>query len=295
MRTGSRKKLVFALRSRVARSILISVVTADLSYISLLVVLQLKEEMRRGINVNKDLFALGCSPDYRVTRYTACIVNGVRFSTTSRDANKKTQNSGIMLPGAGNPTNNDHSDYFGTLKEIICLQYHDNRSVVIFKGDWFMQGKDRIKNDGYFKSINVGKLAKTDDDYILATQAKKVFYLTDRDPANKGWKIVQTYDHRHLYNVSENEGVRYDADAYQEQEQAGRQQGHDTYAVGTEQVVPTANLRTEPLRRILAVVIDLMNKTASPVDNDNGDEVDDTCDNYVDEHDPFPDIDSDEE
>jgi hypothetical protein len=156
-----------------------------------------------------------------------------------------------------------------------------------------MQGKDRIKNDGYFKSINVGKLAKTDDDYILATQAKNVFYLTNRDPDDKGWKIVQTYDHRHLYNVSENEGVRYDADAYQEQEQAGRQQGQDTYAVGTEQVVPTT--KTDQHRRVPAVVIDLMNKNKSKVDNDNGDEVDDTCDNYVDEHDPFPDIDSDEE
>jgi hypothetical protein len=62
-----------------------------------------------------------------------------------------------MLPGARNPTNNDYSDYFGTLKEIICLQYHGNMLVVIFKGDWFMQGKDRIKNDGYFKSINEGR------------------------------------------------------------------------------------------------------------------------------------------
>jgi hypothetical protein len=66
---------------------LIFVVTADLSYISLLVVLQLKEEMKRGINVNLDLFALGCSSDFRVKKYTVCIVNGVRFSTTSRDAN----------------------------------------------------------------------------------------------------------------------------------------------------------------------------------------------------------------
>jgi hypothetical protein len=77
--------------------------------------------MKRGINVNPDLFALGCSPDFMVKKYTACIVNGVRFSTTSRDANKKTQNSGIMLTGARNPTNSDHNDYFGTLEEIICL------------------------------------------------------------------------------------------------------------------------------------------------------------------------------
>jgi hypothetical protein len=182
-----------------------------------------------------------------------------------------------MLPGAVNATNNERNDYFGTLKDIICLQYHDNMSVVIFKGEWFVQGKDQMKNDGYFKSMNVGRLANMNDDYILATRDKNFFYLTERDPANKGWKIVQINDHRHLYNVSENEGVRYDADAYQEQEPAGQQQGHDTYAVGTEQVVPTANLRTDPHRRVPAV--DLMNKNKSKVDNDNGDEVDDTCDN----------------
>ena len=83
--------------------------------------LQLKDEMTSGIEVNEDLFALACSPDLRVKKYTVCMVNGVRFSTLDRDANKKTQNSGIMLPGARNPTNNDHSDYFGTLKDIICL------------------------------------------------------------------------------------------------------------------------------------------------------------------------------
>jgi hypothetical protein len=31
------------------------------------------------------------------------------------------------------------------------------------------------------------------------------------------------------------------------------------------------------------------------LENDSGDEFDDTCDNYVDEHDLFPDIDNDEE
>lgn len=252
--------------------------------------------MRRGINVNKDLFALGCSPDYRVKRYTACIVNGVRFSTIGRDANKKTQNSGIMLPGAVNPKNTEQSDYFGTLKEIISLQYHDNRSVVLFKGEWFRQGKDRIRNDGYFKSINVGRLAKTNDDYILATQAKKVFYLTDRDPANKGWKIVQTYDHRHLYNVSENEGVRFDADAYQEQEPAGGRQGPDTYTVRQEPGTSAVHSSRDAPRRIEAALVEkLMGQTEVGFDNDNGDEIDETGQDYVDEHDIFPDIDSDDE
>ena len=66
------------------------------------------------------------------------MVNEVRFSTVDRDANKKTQNSGIMLPAAKNPTNTAETGYYGILKEIICLDYHEERSVVLFKGDWFL-------------------------------------------------------------------------------------------------------------------------------------------------------------
>ncbi|TVU39697.1 hypothetical protein EJB05_13130, partial [Eragrostis curvula] len=41
----------------------------------------------------------------------------------------------------------------------------------------------------------------------------------------KNWHIVQTFDHRHLYNVPESEGVLYNAPAYQDEcceDQLGR-------------------------------------------------------------------------
>ena len=91
-------------------------------------------------NIHPDIFMLACSPDHRVSKYSSCIVAGVRYSTVERDANKKTQNSGIMLPGVKNDKNTDKSDYYGVLKEIICLQYNNDRSVVLFKGDWYKLG-----------------------------------------------------------------------------------------------------------------------------------------------------------
>ena len=189
-------------------------------------VLQVQGDKNMGIAVNLDIFTLACSPDHRVSKYSSCIVGGVRYSTVERDANKKTHNSGIMLPAAKNFVNTDEIDYYGVLMEIICLQYHNDRSVVLFKGDWFKPGEGRYKYDGYFRSINVGKVYKNRDDYILATQVQKVFYLADRGaPAGKqqDWKIVQTYDHRHLYNVSENEGARFGDDAYQENGLCGQE------------------------------------------------------------------------
>uniref|UniRef100_A0A0A9DEC1 Uncharacterized protein n=1 Tax=Arundo donax TaxID=35708 RepID=A0A0A9DEC1_ARUDO len=52
--------------------------------------------------VDDDLFSLACGPDFRVKKYSSCIVNGVQFSTIDRDKNKKTQNSGVMSQGTRN-------------------------------------------------------------------------------------------------------------------------------------------------------------------------------------------------
>jgi hypothetical protein len=108
------------------------------------------------------------------------------------------------------------TDFFGTLKEIIQLDYNE-RSVVLFKCDWFkLDGKrTKLKDDGFFKSINVGSLWIKNYCYILATQTRKVFYLRDTR-FGKNWQVVQTLEHRHLYNVSQTEVVQYNAPSYQE-------------------------------------------------------------------------------
>jgi len=69
----------------------------------------------------------------------------------------------------------------------------------------------------FFKSIHVGSLWYKDDSLILATQASKVFYLPDTK-YGKNWQVVQTFDHRHLFNISETEGVPFSGPAYQEEE-----------------------------------------------------------------------------
>ena len=51
-----------------------------------------------------------------------------------------------------------------------------------------------------FKSINVGSLWYKNDCYILATQARMVFYLPDTK-FGPNWQVVQTFEHKHHYNV----------------------------------------------------------------------------------------------
>jgi hypothetical protein len=71
---------------------------------------------------NDNIYALLAEPDQRAKTYTACIVGGVRYHTKAREANRKTENSGIMTTGS-------HKDiaeieFYGSLRNIIGLRYN---------------------------------------------------------------------------------------------------------------------------------------------------------------------------
>jgi hypothetical protein len=71
-----------------------------------------------------------------------------------------------------------------------------------------------MKDDGYFRSVNTSALWYKNAPFILAGQAKTCFYLDDTkfgDP----WKVVQTFSHRTVYDVPENDDEGNEG-AYQE-------------------------------------------------------------------------------
>jgi hypothetical protein len=158
-----------------------------------------------GEDVSDDLYALSCQPDLRIRIFSACIVGGVRFHTIEREKNRRTQNSGVMTGGTHN---GEDIEFYGCLKEIIQLQYNadssGHRSVVLFQCDWFDTGSNRarMKDDGFFRSINHACIWYKDDPFILSTQATKVFYLKDTKYCGN-WRVVQKFSHRHLWNVAE--------------------------------------------------------------------------------------------
>lgn len=166
-------------------------------------------EKKRNENpelVSEGLWALSCGPARRVKTSTACKINGVRFSTVDREKFMQTQNSGVMTEGEHNGEN---IDFYGVLKEVIELQYNSNyqvrRSVVVFRCDWYNQvGKTvGIRDDRHFKSINVQSFWYKSDPFILADQAKKIFYLQDTTPQCKDFRVVQKFEHRNIYDVAE--------------------------------------------------------------------------------------------
>ena len=132
--------------------------------------------------VSERLWALSCGPCLRVKFSAACKINGVRYSTVDREKFMLTQNSGVMTEGSHN---DQDIDFYGVLKEVIELQYNSNlqarRTVVLFRCDWFNQeGKTRgLRDDGHFKTIHISSYWYKTDPFILASQAKKIFYLQD--------------------------------------------------------------------------------------------------------------------
>jgi hypothetical protein len=155
-------------------------------------------------NASEDLKSLAAGPDRRVVVYAGCNVKGARFRTLTRDKDLKTQNSGVATKGSFGDA--DETEFYGVLQEVLELQYgtnkHGDRSVYLFRCDWFdLAGRgSKIKDDGYFKSVNTSVLWFKNSPFILASQAETCFYLEDTkfgDP----WKVVQKFSHRHVYDV----------------------------------------------------------------------------------------------
>nr|GEX87557.1 hypothetical protein [Tanacetum cinerariifolium] len=126
---------------------------------------------QRHVNNDKDpevsktseLFALASGPTWTPISINSYVVDGVRYLAHSRDERRTTQNSSICSPGP------DREMYYGQLQEI--LEFKNNMTQIDTRSEAF-------KND----------------QYILVTQVKQVFYLEDK--AKPHWKVVEHVNHK---------------------------------------------------------------------------------------------------
>jgi len=95
----------------------------------------------------------------------------------------KSQNNGFLVRGDENTGN---LDYFGVLTYIIELGYSGGNNVVLFRCDWWdVYSKGRgYKEDKYeFILVNSKHKWRTNEPYVLASQAQQVYYVKDtKDP-----------------------------------------------------------------------------------------------------------------
>ncbi|GKB77592.1 hypothetical protein Tco_0944487 [Tanacetum coccineum] len=144
------------------------------------------------VSTTSELFALANGPSWTPISVNSCVVDGVRYVVHSRDERRTTQNSGICSPGP------DGEMYYGQLQEILEFKYLLFK-VVLFRVKWFdtrNQGRKvkRLVLRNNMTQIDTRGEAFKDDQYILVTQVKQVFYLEDK--AKPHWKVVEHVNHK---------------------------------------------------------------------------------------------------
>ena len=137
---------------------------------------------------------LANGPRRHAMSYTGYIINGKRFHIS--DVDKATQNSGVSLEATTicRSSTRDMSQqlsmvtYYGVLKAIILVDYYTFQ-VPLFKCDWASVSNGIKIEDGFtLVNLHQGISQHSKDPFILASQAKQIFYTRDNDCSN--WYVV---------------------------------------------------------------------------------------------------------
>lgn len=197
--------------------------------------LQIREKINEGdVNIDPDICALAEGPNNEAKRYKRYAMNGCRFHVKSVDTGSTYQNSGIFVQAGSNcyATANDRQprddmlDYYGVLTDIIELDYHNGRKVLLFEGNWIdsrTYSRGLKKDEFGFILVNFNYLLPPSDTFIFATQAQQVFYV--KDPIEPDWEVVVKAKPRDFFDM----GIDLDPAPY-----APQQLGHE--AVNEEDV-----------------------------------------------------------
>ncbi|KAM3394924.1 hypothetical protein P3S68_003928 [Capsicum galapagoense] len=141
-------------------------------------------------------------PDVRGTKHIGCIVNGVMYHIQQHDELCKSQNCGIVVRGLHEKM---EIDFYGIINDILELEYVEENQVFLFKYEWFyLSKKIGMQEDKNFTSICVKRFWYEHDLFVLATQAKQVFYIDD-PKLREYWRIVLKFQARNIYDVPEKE------------------------------------------------------------------------------------------
>nr|XP_011468488.1 PREDICTED: uncharacterized protein LOC105352639 [Fragaria vesca subsp. vesca] len=153
---------------------------------------------RQNKDYSPQLHHLACMPQGHNV-YAACVVNGVKFLRERRDQRRKTQNSGIMVVVR---------IMLHTTELLLPSSNPAGMPVVLFKCRWFNTDPNfsrSMKMDHGLLSVNTSTSWYEHAPFVLAIQAKQVFYLND-PKAGGGWKVVNVMEHRSIFNATTLQG-----------------------------------------------------------------------------------------
>jgi hypothetical protein len=149
-------------------------------------------------------------PRQDVMKYHGYVINKCRYQTRDHDDSRVTQNSGVSITAktmqvAGtkdkNPVITDMV-FYGVIQEIWMLDYFSFQ-IPLFKCDW-VDSRNNIKVDELgFTSVELGRVGHKSDSFILASQAKQVFYVQDQ--LNTKWSLVLSTPQKVYYEEGNGE------------------------------------------------------------------------------------------
>ncbi|RVW87605.1 hypothetical protein CK203_041220 [Vitis vinifera] len=147
-----------------------------------------------------------------------------RISHKRTRKGKKKNNSGVVVTAEvssfasardKNPIPG-HVSYYGVLTDVIELHYLGGNRVILFKCDWWdvINSGRGIKKDEYgFTCLNFERTICTDEPFVLASQAKQVFYVQNSNEEN--WHTVVEIQTRGVYDMNQKVSTN-DPEPYQQ-------------------------------------------------------------------------------
>ncbi|XP_025662248.1 uncharacterized protein [Arachis hypogaea] len=167
-------------------------------------------------DITPEIKWLAEGPNDIVKRFEEFNVHGFKFRTMKKDQGLKTQNCGVVMSAITNSVSNGRNPiivasdntYYGKVVDMIELDYFGKLRVVLFKCIWVDTTLNKgIKIDQFgITSVNFSNLIhtgdnETDEPFILATDARMVYYVDD--PVDEGWCSVCHMKPRDLYDMGD--------------------------------------------------------------------------------------------
>lgn len=170
----------------------------------------LEESNEYDNDISERLFTLSVGPNNFATSYTGYAINGCTFYTREQDDMSTMQNSGVCLESEQMYFSSSKDkrpilgkmNYYGVVQEIWVVDY-SSFEIPLFGCKWVDNNTGVREDDLGFTLVNFEKIGSTDDPFILGTQAKQVFYVTD--PVDKKWSVVLSVRGRRTPNNNDEE------------------------------------------------------------------------------------------
>ncbi|XP_028121998.1 uncharacterized protein LOC114319186 [Camellia sinensis] len=157
--------------------------------------------------VTNKLWSLANGPGSIIDFYSGCIYNGIRFHTRNCENHRTCQNSGLVVEG---DHNGNQINFYGYLSKMWELKYLHGGTVVLFQCEWYdTSHKNRIYSGGHVTSIDVARLWYKDDQFVLPSMVRQVFYVNDTNKG-KNWRVVEWVKHWGVWDIPKWDDVSND-------------------------------------------------------------------------------------